>query len=73
MIYKNKISVESNHKEITFHNVTAQVKETIKKIKEIDLEDVMVDTMIGKISDFCVMVAFVSGACAFVFFGFAFC
>ncbi|MBR5899966.1 MAG: YjbQ family protein [Clostridia bacterium] len=31
MIYKNKIQVESNHKEITFHNVTAAVKETVKK------------------------------------------
>lgn len=30
MIYKNKIKVESNHKEVTFHNVTAAVKETVK-------------------------------------------
>ncbi len=30
MIYKNKIQVESDHKEITFHNVTSQVKETVK-------------------------------------------
>ncbi len=31
MLYKNKISVESNHKEVTFHNVTAEVKETVAK------------------------------------------
>lgn len=31
MIYKNKIQVQSDHKEITFHNVTAQVKETVAK------------------------------------------
>ncbi len=30
MIYKNKIQVESDHKEVTFHNVTAAVKETVK-------------------------------------------
>ena len=30
MIFKNKIQVESDHKEVTFHNVTAQVKETVK-------------------------------------------
>ena len=30
MIYKNKIKVESNHKEVTFHNVTEAVKETVK-------------------------------------------
>ena len=31
MIYKNKIQVQSDHKEVTFHNVTAQVKETVAK------------------------------------------
>ncbi len=31
MIFKNKIQVQSEHKEITFHNVTAQVKETVAK------------------------------------------
>lgn len=31
MIYKNKIQVRSNDKIVTFHNVTAQVKEAIKK------------------------------------------
>ena len=31
MIYKNKIQVQSEHKEITFHNVTAAVKETVAK------------------------------------------
>lgn len=31
MIYKEKIKVESNHRAITFHNVTAQLKEAIKK------------------------------------------
>ena len=30
MVYKNKIQVESNHKEVTFHNVTDKVKETVK-------------------------------------------
>ena len=30
MIFKNKIQVESDHKEVTFHNVTAAVKETVK-------------------------------------------
>ena len=30
MIFKNKIKVESDHKEVTFHNVTAAVKETVK-------------------------------------------
>ena len=30
MIFKNKIQVESNHKEVTFHNVTSMVKETVK-------------------------------------------
>ena len=29
MIYKNKIQVQSNQKEITFHNVTDQVKKTV--------------------------------------------
>lgn len=31
MVYKNKIIVQSNDKTVTFHNVTAQVKETIEK------------------------------------------
>ena len=31
MIYKNKIQVQSEHKEITFHNVTDKVKETVAK------------------------------------------
>ena len=31
MIYKEKIKVNSNHKEITFHNVTSQVKDAVKK------------------------------------------
>ena len=31
MIFKNKIQVQSEHKEITFHNVTVQVKETVAK------------------------------------------
>ncbi len=31
MIYKEKIKVDSNHRAITFHNVTAQVKEAVKK------------------------------------------
>ena len=31
MIYKNKIQVRSNDKIVTFHNVTAQVKDAIKK------------------------------------------
>lgn len=30
MIFKNKIQVESDHKEVTFHNVTQAVKETVK-------------------------------------------
>ena len=30
MIFKNKIKVDSDHKEVTFHNVTAAVKETVK-------------------------------------------
>ena len=30
MLFKNKIKVESDHKEVTFHNVTAAVKETVK-------------------------------------------
>ena len=30
MLFKNKITVESDHKEVTFHNVTAAVKETVK-------------------------------------------
>lgn len=33
MIFKNKIKVESDHKEVTFHNVTAAVKETVKNSK----------------------------------------
>lgn len=31
MIYKEKIKVDSNHRAITFHNVTAQVKEAVEK------------------------------------------
>ncbi len=31
MIYKEKIKVDSNHRAITFHNVTAQLKEAVKK------------------------------------------
>ena len=31
MIYKNKIQIQSNHKEVTFHNVTDKVKETVAK------------------------------------------
>ncbi len=31
MIYKEKIKLDSNHRAITFHNVTAQVKEAVKK------------------------------------------
>ncbi len=31
MVYAEKVKVESNHKMPTFHNVTAQVKEAIKK------------------------------------------
>lgn len=31
MIYKNKVQVQSIAKEVTFHNVTAQVKETVAK------------------------------------------
>ena len=31
MIYKNKIQVQSDHKEVTFHNVTDKVKETVAK------------------------------------------
>ena len=31
MIYKNKIQVQSDHKEITFHNITDKVKETVAK------------------------------------------
>lgn len=31
MIYKDKINVTSNHKAYTFHNVTAQLKEAVKK------------------------------------------
>lgn len=30
MIYKNKISLQSNDKVVTFHDVTSQVKETVK-------------------------------------------
>lgn len=30
MIFKNKIQVESDHKEVTFHNVTQAVKDTVK-------------------------------------------
>ena len=33
MVFKNKIKVESNHKEVTFHNVTDAVRETIKNSK----------------------------------------
>ena len=31
MVYKNKIQVQSDHKEVTFHNVTDKVKETVAK------------------------------------------
>ena len=31
MIYKNKISLESNDKTVTFHDVTSKVKETVKE------------------------------------------
>ena len=31
MVYKEKIKVDSNHRAITFHNVTAQLKEAVKK------------------------------------------
>ena len=33
MIYKNKITLQSNDKVVTFHDVTAKVKETVKESK----------------------------------------
>ena len=37
MIYKNKLSVMSNDKTVTFHDVTKEVKETVKKSQIVKL------------------------------------